>query len=240
MAEPRELLEGVERNATVPDAPGERFFGYGVMGLPFSSGHILGMRRFPASSIGPGYTSVWYRNPAGRWTFYQTVAPEQACTRYFGCDVAEAPVRDVQIDWTGPRNLHVTIADELDWQLSLASSPVTRLMNVMGALMPDAPWRNAAVLRVMGAFAGVALRAGRLGLAGTASNGQRFIANPLRIWLIPESRAVVRGVDLGPVGPAPEQARLGDFWIPQRGILAIGRAFFEQYDPARHAGATSE
>ncbi len=238
MAEPREQIERIEREARVPDAAGERFFGYGVMGLPFSSGHILGMRRFPASSIGPGYTSVWHRDPVGRWTFYQTVAPEQACTRYFGHDVAEAPVRDVRIDWTGPRSLHVTIADELDWQLSLASSAVTRMMNGMSALMPEALWRNGVVLRAMGAFASVALGTGRLGLAGTSSNGQRFIANPLRIWLIPDSRAVVRGVDLGPVGPAPEQAHLGDFWIPQRGILAIGRAFFEQFDPARHAAAS--
>ena len=238
MAEPRELLERIEKDAKLPSAKEERFFGYGVMGLPFSSGHILGMRRFPASSIGPGYTSVWHRDPAGRWTFYQTVAPEQACTRYFGRDVAEAPVRDVRIDWTGPRSLHVTIADELDWQLSLASSPVTRMMSGMGALMPDALWRNAAVLRLMGAFAGVALRAGRLGLAGRAPNGQRFIANPLRIWLIPDSRAVVRGADLGDVGSAPEQARLGDFWIPQRGLLVIGRAFFEEFDPARHAAAS--
>lgn len=238
MAEPRELIERIEREARVPDAPGERFSGYGVMGLPFASGHILGLRRFPASSIGPGYTSVWHRDPAGRWTFFQSAAPEQACTRYFGRDVAEAPVREIAIDWTGPRTMRVTIADELEWQLLLASSAVTGMMNGMSALMPQALWRNGAVLRAMGAFAGVALRAGKLGMAGTASNGQRFIANPLRIWLIPESRAVVRGVDLGPVGPAPEQAHLGDFWIPQRGILAIGRAFFEQYDPARHAAAT--
>jgi hypothetical protein len=238
MAEPRELIERIERDARVPDAPGERFSGYGVMGLPFASGHILGLRRFPASSIGPGYTSIWHRDPAGRWTFFQTVPPEQACTRFFGRDVAEAPVREISIEWTGPRSLRITVPDEVDWQLTLASSAVTRLMNGMGALMPDALWRSGAVLRVMSALASVALGAGRLGMVGTSSNGQRFIANPLRIWLIPDSRAVVRGVDLGPVGPAPEQAHLGDFWIPQRGILAIGRAFFETFDPARHAAAT--
>ena len=237
MVEPRELIERIEHEACVPDAPGERFSGYGVMGLPFASGHIMGLRRFPASSIGPGYTSVWHRDPEGRWTFFQTLSPEQACTRFFGRDVAEAPVRDIRVEWTGPRSFRVTVEGEVDWELSLASSPMTRLMNGMSALMPEPLWRNAAVLRLMGGFAGVVLRAGRLGMVGTASNGQRFIANPLRIWLIPESRAVVRGVDLGPVGPAPEQAHLGDFWIPQRGILAIGRAFFDAFDPARHAPA---
>jgi hypothetical protein len=34
-----------------------------LMGLPLASGHILAMRRFPASSVGPGYTSVWHRGP---------------------------------------------------------------------------------------------------------------------------------------------------------------------------------
>jgi hypothetical protein len=48
----------------------ERFAGYGVMGLPFRSGHYLALRHFPASSIGPGFRAVWHRDPHRRWTFY--------------------------------------------------------------------------------------------------------------------------------------------------------------------------
>jgi hypothetical protein len=33
------------------------------------------MRRFPVSSVGPGYTSVWHRDPAGRWVIYQDQGP---------------------------------------------------------------------------------------------------------------------------------------------------------------------
>jgi hypothetical protein len=55
--------------AGLPAGGGERFAGYGVMGLPFRSGHVLAMRRFPASSIGPACTSVWHRSPDGRWVF---------------------------------------------------------------------------------------------------------------------------------------------------------------------------
>jgi hypothetical protein len=40
------------------------------------------------------------------------------------------------------------------------------------------------------------------------------------------SEATVRGVDLGEIGPAPEQARLRDFAIPQRGVFVVGRAMF--------------
>lgn len=32
----------------------------------------------------------------------------------------------------------------------------------------------------------------------------------------------------------PEQERLGDFRIPQRGLFVIGRALFEPLDPIRH------
>jgi hypothetical protein len=63
-----------ERHVRLPAGAGERFTGYGVMGLPFASGQVLAMRRFPASSIGPAHTSVWHRDPAGRWDFWQKPA----------------------------------------------------------------------------------------------------------------------------------------------------------------------
>lgn len=53
-AEPRTLIEQLEASASLPAGSNERFSGYGVMGLPFRSAHILAMRRFPASSVGPG------------------------------------------------------------------------------------------------------------------------------------------------------------------------------------------
>ena len=56
-------------------------------GVSFASGHVLALRCFPASSIGPGYTSLWHRDPDGRWTFYATVPPAQSCARYFGRDI---------------------------------------------------------------------------------------------------------------------------------------------------------
>ena len=55
--------------------------------------------------------------------------------------------------------------------------------------------------------------------------GQLFDANPLRIWYVTTSHAVVEGEDFGPIGPLPEQARMADFYFPQRGIFAIGRVF---------------
>jgi hypothetical protein len=65
-----------------------------------------------------------------------------------------------------------------------------------------------------------------LRLTGLAPNGQRFVANPLTMWVTTESKATVGGVDLGETGPAPEQAYLRDFAIPPRGLFVVGRAMF--------------
>jgi hypothetical protein len=52
MAEPKELVVGLEQGAELPSGDEERFAGYGVMGVPFTSGDLLASRRFPASSLG--------------------------------------------------------------------------------------------------------------------------------------------------------------------------------------------
>jgi hypothetical protein len=78
----------------------------------------------------------------------------------------------------------------------------------------------------MSRVAGTALRAGRVRLTGLAPNGQRFIANPLTMWVATDSQATMRGIDLGAMGPIPEQAHLRDFAIPQRGLFVVGRAIF--------------
>jgi hypothetical protein len=225
--EPAEIVEDVERNAELPPGSGERFFGYGVMGLPFRSGHVLGLRRFPASSIGPGYRSVWHRDPSGRWTFYQDQPAELACTRYFGSAVEEVREGPIRIEWTGPCVFQVRAGDgELEWTVEVGSTPVTRLFNGVASVLPPRAWRSRRVLDVMSRVAGTALRAGRVRLTGQAPNGQRFVANPLSMWVATASNATVRGVDLGEMGPAPEQARLRDFAIPQRGMFVVGRAMF--------------
>lgn len=227
MREPAAIVQDLERHSDVPPGSEERFFGYGVMGLPFRSGHVLGLRRFPASSIGPGYRSVWHRDPNGRWTFYQDQPDELACTRYFRAEVDEVRQVPIKIDWTGPGRFEVHTCDgDLEWMIEVGSTPVTQVLNRLGSLLPLRTWRSTAVLAVMSRVAGGALRAGRVRLAGIAPNGQRFVANPLTIWVATRSRATVGGEDLGEMGPAPEQARLRDFALPQRGVFVVGRVFF--------------
>jgi hypothetical protein len=221
------LATEAEDRPKLPEGADERFAGYGIMGLPFASGHVLAMRRFPASSIGPAYTSIWHRDPAGRWVFWQNQPPELACPRYFSAAVADALEVEIELEWTEPSTIRLAVPEvELEWSATLRASGVTTLFNAVAAILPDRLWKAKPVLSLMGPVAGTALRAGRVGLAGVAPNGQRFIANPLRVWLVAEAAASLRGVDFGPMGALDPQAALGDFWIPQRGIFAIGRAYF--------------
>jgi hypothetical protein len=223
---PATLVEAVECEAELPPGPGERFSGYGVMGMPFRSGHVLGLRRFPASSIGPGYRSVWHRDPDGHWTFYQDQPAELACTRYFGAEVDRVREGPVRIDWSGTHRFKVHAGDgALEWDVELRSTPMTRLFGRVGSVLPLRAWRAPPVLAAMSRVAGPALQAGRVRLTGLAPNGQRFVANPLTIW-VASGRARIDGVDLGEPGPAPAKAQLRDFAIPQRGMFVLGRAFF--------------
>jgi hypothetical protein len=237
---PRQVIERFEETPTLPTGPDERFSGYGVMGLPFASGHVLALRRFPMTSVGPGYTSIWHRSPRGQWVFYSTVTPRQGCPRYFGDIVADSVETEIRITWTTPCRLTVVAPTvPLEWDITIAATLATRLMNAMGRLLPDAAWRSPVVLAAMGKLAGPVLGVGRIGLHGLVPNGQRFVANPRVVWSITESRAMLAGADLGPPGPVHPQAHLADFWIPQRGILALGGAYFEPFDPARHSSRTS-
>jgi hypothetical protein len=212
----------------------ERFAGYGVMGLPFASGHYLAFRHFPASSVGEGYDSVWHRDPAGNWVIYSSVPPSSSCARYFGSELEDARVEDISVQWTGPRAFTVEIRHKIVWELELGRSVATAAMTGIGRLMPAAWWRSEKVLSAMSKAAGPVLRAGKVGLTGTVSNGQWFRANPRMLWTVDDSRAMVDGVDIGPPGPLDHQARLGDFWLPQRGMFVVGESFFEPYDPERH------
>jgi hypothetical protein len=228
----------VEARARLPPGDAERFSGYGVIGLSFSSGHVLALRRWASSSIGPPYTSVWHRDPGGRWTFWADAEPALACARYTSRAASASPRAEIGIQWTGPFSFSVSVPDAgLEWRLRLADTAATRALSLMAARLPESAWEYAPVLRWMGAAAGRLLDAGRLGLRGRMPNGQWFRASPRRVWAVESSNAVLGGRDLGPPGPLAGQARLGDFWMPQRGLFAVGQAHFERLDPVRHAPA---
>lgn len=239
MQSPRTLVESVERNPVLPAGPEERFAGYGVMGVPFSSGYILALRHFPASSVGTGYNSVWIRDPAGVWTMHSTAAPGSSCPRYFGSALGSASTGGISIRWRDDYSFSVEVGDgvDLSWDVTLAATPITRLMSAVAGSVPERLWHNRTFLRALGAVAGPVLGAGHIGLTGRVPNGQTFGARPRQLWFVRESTAHLQGHNLGRASALPVQDRLGDFWIPQRGIFMIGSSVFEPFDPATHLAA---
>lgn len=223
---PRDFAEGAEEQPELPDGTEERVSGYGLMGIPFSSGHVLGLRRWTASSVGEPFTSIWHRDPDGRWVFYESTRCTVACSRWFGGGVEESRQTGIKIEWESADHLRVQTSDGyIDWAVTLGSSPITRLMNGMGAMMPAAGWKSRRALGLMGRMATATLGAGRISLVGTSSSGYPFLANPWHIWRVVDSSATIGGASVGVPSPLAEQTRLGDFWIPQRGIFAMGRVY---------------
>ena len=183
----------MEEDASLPTGSSERFAGYAVIGLPFYSGHLLALRRFPASSLGAGYSSIWLRDPSGKWTFYSTVAPEQSCSRYFGGEVEENVHAQVHIDWSGPDEFRVLVEGlrPLIWEVKLTTTIASCLS--VARLVPDSWWQKRFMLRVMALAGRFLLGAGKMNLAGRTPNGQEFIANLQLVWLVKSSRTVVNG-----------------------------------------------
>jgi hypothetical protein len=195
------------------------------MGQPFASGHVLGLRRWTASSVGEQFTSIWHRDPNDVWRFYESAQPEFACSRWFGHGVQESTVVDIDISWDAPDVLRVTSPQLLAWTLKLDSSPMTHVMSTVGRLLPLSAWRSSAMLKAMGVVASSTLGVGKVSMTGLTANGLPFDANPQRIWRVVDASATIGGKDAGPPQPLRDQAHLGDFWVPQRGIFAMGRVF---------------
>jgi hypothetical protein len=227
MTSTQAFVTAVQAEPALPPGDDDRFAGFGVIGLPFSSGHYLALRCFTASSVGPPYKALWHRNPAGAWTVYTTVDAAYSCPRYIGPALARpAVVTPIDVGLVDEVSVRVYIDDAVDWTFTMTPTRATSLMTAMSERLPEGAWTNRWVLAAMGRVAGPMLSAGRLRLAGTMPSGHSFKAAPRRVWAIDSSEATVEGVDLGPIGPLEEQAKLGDFWLPQRGIFfanGIGR-----------------
>ncbi|MEO8899515.1 MAG: hypothetical protein ABI473_12665 [Candidatus Dormibacter sp.] len=203
------------------------------MGLTFRSGDVLGLRCWPASSIGPPCRSIWHRNSAGRWTFYQDQPDQMACTRYFGADVDVVVTGPIEVTWKGERQLNVRAGGDagVDWVIELGSSVVSRAMSAVASALPERAWRSGPVLAMMSRVVGSVLGVGRVRLTGRTPNGHQFVVNPRPIWWVTRSSATIASENLVPIGPLQEQAHLADFWIPQRGLFMVGGARLRARQP---------
>jgi hypothetical protein len=235
---PQSAVLASATHPSLPSGTDERVSGFGIMGLPFSSGHYLAFRDFPASSFSPAYRSVWHRDPDGRWTFYATTPAEQSCSRYFSSATTVPAVQcDITMSWTDPWSLAIDIPGLFQWTLSMGSTATTRALSRIGRAMPEWAWSSPTVLAGLGRMAGPLLGTGEMRLTGNVPNGQNFRVAPRQIWAVRASQAALDGADFGAVSPLGTQSRLADFRLPQRGLCVIGTARFDNFDPKRHLSA---
>jgi hypothetical protein len=223
---PRQAVQRLLDDPRLPRGDDERFIGYGVMGMPFGTGDYLALRDMVATSVGPAYRAIWHRDPAARWTMYTTAAPELSCPRYFGSVASSVRVPSIGVTWHDEDTLQVDLGDIMSWRIEVGSTPATRMMTTMGGLLPEAGWNSGVVLAAMGPVASGVLHSGRVRLRGATPNGPRFRSAPSKVWRVTGGSATFRDEDLGASVPLGDQTRLGDFWLPQRGIFFVGRARF--------------
>lgn len=236
----RKHVNEVEIAAHLQEGIEERFNGYGVMGMTFSSGHVLAFRRFVRTSLGPGYKAIWHRNPAGDWTIYTDVAPSLSCPRYFGEETKQVITTPIEIIWKSDDHFEVTIKTVgFSWDVILSRTMATAMMNLAAGMMPDWAWKMEIILKVMGKVAGTLMGIGKVSLSGFVPNGQYFIANPYKMWMVSKSHAFLEREDFGLPGSLKDQPHYRDFRIPQRGVFALGRAYFEPFNKDKHSSLTS-
>jgi len=228
---PRRAVSTLAQAPWLARGSDERFTGYGAMGVPYSRGHYLALRDMLASSVGATYRTIWHRDPQGRWTIFTNSDPDTSCPRYFGSVTAVVRVPAIEVTWRDDWKLDVTMSDRLSWRLILQATPATQIMTTMGRATPQWAWNSDAVLASMGSMAGGFLRSGRLRLRGCTPNGPRFKAAPMQVWRVVGGGGKVDDADLGALAPLREQTRLGDFWLPQRGLFFAGQARFTRPVP---------
>jgi hypothetical protein len=233
VTEPAEVAAALERGGRVQDGPGDRFTGYAVLGVRFTSGDVLALRRFPISSTGPGYTSVWHCNPEGRWTFDTDVAGH-GCAEYFGPALDEVVVAPIRIEWSGPRSVSIAVdgGQRLVWSLLMRSTVLTRAFNAVGPRLAPILARRPLLLRPLATIARLALQTGPLRLIGHTPNGSGFAGTPWALWIVRSSRACIGGRDTGPNHPLDRSLALGEFLIPRRGLFAAAHAAMSATRPS--------
>jgi hypothetical protein len=215
--------------------------GWGVFGLPFDSGHVLALRVFPDNDFSP-YRTLWHRNPDGEWSIYVNGARlETACPRYYGPACTHTAFARIDVKWSGPASLRVTMDEpSLEWRVVAIETAVLRVLNAISPRMPMWTWRFGALVRVRELLAQHVLNLGDIRLSGTMPSGHAGILMPQRMYFIDESTAVLAGQDLGRPTTVEPVPRIGEVTLPARGVLAIGQAAWKIRDPEEYARMRAE
>lgn len=230
-----------ERRGTAPWPDHEYVKGWGVMGLPLDSGHYLALRVFPENDFSP-YKTVWHRDAEGRWSiFVDGPRFDTACPRYYGAACTHVRHATIDLAWTAPMSLRVTVdAARLDWTLTATQTPLLRALNAMSARLPTWTWRPRSLLRARELLARRVLRMGDIRMSGTMPSGHTGTLMPQRMYFIDDSTATLDCDDLGHAARVTPTPDIGGFPLPARGVLAIGQAAWPILDHDEYARTREE
>lgn len=220
-----ELSRLQARRGQAPWRDHEYVRGWGVIGLPFDSGHVLALRVFPENDFSP-YRTLWHRKPDGEWSIYVDGAClETACPRYYAPACAYAGFAKINLEWTGPVSLRVTMRDpSLEWTFVATETTTLRVLNVISPRMPLWTWRSQLMVQTRELLANHVLGMGEIRMSGTMPSGHTGILMPQRMYFIDDATALLAGQDLGHPTTVSPNPRIGDVLLPARGVLAIGQA----------------
>lgn len=214
--------------------------GWGVFGLPFDSGHVLALRVFPENDFGP-YRTLWHCDPSGSWSIYVDGSRlDTACPRYYGAACDHTGYAHIDLTWTGPASLQVTMdSPSLEWTLTASSTHLLDVLNPISSALPLATWRPPSLVRARERLAR-RLGMGNLKMSGVMPSGHTGTLMPKQMYLIEKSQARFDAVDLGSPIHMRENPKIGDVPLPARGVLAIGGAVWEILDQAEYERTRSE
>ena len=200
--------------------------GYAVLTLPFSSGHLLGLRVFPQNDFAP-YVSVWHRPPDGEWSIYvDGPVLEAACPRYWSGATESTALAEVDVEWTGPETLEVSMAEPgLEWTLTASAPALLEMVNALHAALPRWTWRVGSIRRLREWVARRVLDMGEVRFAFVTANGQEAVLAAEETYIVDDSAAVLDGHDLGELVALDDPPTVGDVTLPRRPTLVFGEAF---------------
>ena len=201
--------------------------GYAVMLLPFSTGHMLALRRFHESSISP-YVSVWHCNPEGEWSIYNDgPSLETTCPRWWGPALIKAELTDIRLHWMDSNTLRVTMEKpSLEWTLSIKpSSGLLNLVNNVNTKIPYRFLRSGFMRRIQEVMARYVFNLGDLNFSFITPTQKDAMIVMEAFYYIDDSKAIWQGKDLGEQINLKRNPSIGNIALPRIPSFVTVHAF---------------
>lgn len=219
-------LQSIEpKVSTSPWTGYEYIRGYAVFVLPFSSGHLLGLRVWPQNDFGP-YASIWHCTPEGAWSIY-TDGPslKTTCSRYWGPALRHAELTNIDLVWTGPNKLRVEMQKpEMAWKMSMVAPPTLQKINKLNTTLPLWTWKPAPLLRIREWMAKRFLDMGNVRFSFLSASGHKTIIMLEQTLIIKSSKAKWKGESLGEMIRLDYNPTIGEVSLPKQPTFVIGQA----------------